>query len=247
MWYEFLLAGLKKFAGEIIGLILIAAFWRMFPRLWKFVSQYRSQKKDDNAGVRQTLEKIQRQLEARHENVKPAAPQKSDEEARRRAKIESQLEAERREKERIQEEVRRKEEAMKQAEAQKAEEAKRRAEVQRQLEEALRKSEIKQITEVQKQRPAMSDKKFLRVCKSGNARQVEEAIMNSANVNAKDNDGNTALMMAAENGYTETADLLLMHGADVNARTNDRRTALTLAKINGRTEIVSLLRRYSVK
>ena len=115
MWYEFLLAGLKKFAGEIIGLILIAAFWRMFPRLWKFVSQYRSQKKDDNAGVMQALDKIQRQLEARHENVKPAAPQKSDEEAQHRAEIERQLEAERREKERIQ------------AEAQKAEEAKRRA------------------------------------------------------------------------------------------------------------------------
>ena len=115
MWFEFLLEGLKKFSGEIIGLILLAIFWRMFPKMWAWVSEYRNTKKNDNAEVRQALEKIQRQLEARQENVKTVAPQKSDEEAQRRAEIESQLEAERREKERIQ------------AEAQKAEEAKRRA------------------------------------------------------------------------------------------------------------------------
>ena len=106
-----MLAGLKKFAGEIIGLILIAVFSADVPKIVCITIQ----KKDDNAGVRQALEKIQRQLEARQENVKTVAPQKSDEEAQRRAEIESQLEAERREKERIQ------------AEAQKAEEAKRRA------------------------------------------------------------------------------------------------------------------------
>ena len=55
MWYEFLLEGLKKFSGEIIGLILLAVFWRMFPGLRNW---FKTLKKDDaaDADVRQALE-----------------------------------------------------------------------------------------------------------------------------------------------------------------------------------------------
>lgn len=75
MWYEFLLEGLKKFSGEIIGLILLAVFWRMFPGLRNW---FKTLKKDDadDVDVRQALEKIQKQLEVRPENVNQAEIEK---------------------------------------------------------------------------------------------------------------------------------------------------------------------------
>ena len=47
MWVEFVLAGVKKFAGEIIGLILLAIFWRMFPRLRDWAMKYKTPTKDN--------------------------------------------------------------------------------------------------------------------------------------------------------------------------------------------------------
>jgi hypothetical protein len=67
-------------------------------------------------------------------------------------------------------------------------------------------------------------------------------IDNGADVNAKDNDGWTALMYAAFSGYTETAEVLIDNGADVNAKDNDGLTALMIAEGNDQTEIVNLLR-----
>ena len=93
----------------------------------------------------------------------------------------------------------------------------------------------------------MSDYEFLKLCRSRDARKVEEAIMNGANVNATDDYGNTALMLAASHGQTEVAEVLLKHGADVNAKNNNGNTALTLATKKGRTKTVELLRRYGAK
>ena len=59
----------------------------------------------------------------------------------------------------------------------------------------------------------MSDKDFVNLCGFGDARKVEEAIMNGANVNAKDNDGRTALMWAKISSRTETVKLLRRYGA----------------------------------
>ena len=64
-------------------------------------------------------------------------------------------------------------------------------------------------------------------------------------------DGRTALMIAAENGYTDIVKLLLKHGANVNVQNNHGgikraiinygRTALIIAVENDHTEIVKLL------
>jgi ankyrin repeat protein len=47
-----------------------------------------------------------------------------------------------------------------------------------------------------------------------------------ANVNARDDRGQTALMHAARYGYENTVKLLIEHRADVNLRDNLGRTAL---------------------
>lgn len=204
-----LIEGIKKFAGEIIGVLLIACFLWAFPGFRSLFTDHTFPAKDESN------EKIQRELEIHKQ-----------------------------EEERLKAELKQKEEALRQAEAQKQEEAKRRAEIQKQ-------------NETQKPKhPAMSDKDFVELCKSGNARKVEEAIMNGANVNAKDNYGATA---SALYGHTETVELLLKHGADVNAKTDGRwtalmettllignynETALMMAALNGHTETVELLLKY---
>lgn len=78
-----------------------------------------------------------------------------------------------------------------------------------------------------------------------------------ADVNAKDNDGKTALMYAVETiispvGYAERKDskitkLLLDRGADVNARDKYGNTALKLAVENGYEEIIQMLRKAGAK
>lgn len=121
-----------------------------------------------------------------------------------------------------------------------------------QKDEALSQSEAK-INELQqelerekarKKIPPMSDDDFLELCKSGDAKKVEQAIMNGANVNAKDNNGWTALMLVTLNNHAETAELLLKHGADVDAKNNYGWTALSYAS---RIDTAKLLRKYGAK
>lgn len=94
---------------------------------------------------------------------------------------------------------------------------------------------------------------------------VQILLANGANVNAEDNEGFTALIIAAERGHTSIVKTLLAEGADVNAKTKDKpidinsysgklmlnfgrtvipgESALMLAKENGHTEIVKLLKK----
>lgn len=95
--------------------------------------------------------------------------------------------------------------------------------------------------------PPMSDNDFLKLCSSGNATKVEEAIMNGANINAKSIRGWTTLMRAAWNGHTEIAEILIKHGVNVNAKSNTGTTALSWATRYGHTETADLLRKYGAK
>ena len=77
----------------------------------------------------------------------------------------------------------------------------------------------------------MSDEDFVRVCAFGTLQEIEEAIKNGANVNARDENGLTALMRVtipiirrpglpkdSLPKYTEVISVLFENGADVNAR-----------------------------
>ena len=151
-------------------------------------------------------------------------------EAERRAELELELEQKRHE------------EALRAAGAQK-EEA-------RKLEESLQHNQmqIKQlVAKSRAKRPVMSDSKFVELCKSGDAARVEEVIIDGANVNAKDNYGETALMCATCLNNNEKVELLLKHGADVNAKDNFGRTAFIRAMERGKTDTLNLLRKYGAR
>ncbi len=67
-----------------------------------------------------------------------------------------------------------------------------------------------------------ADRELMTGARVRNIHNVEWALRNGANVNARDSKGRTALFHACH----YTAQLLLEHGADVHARSNDRRTVL---------------------
>lgn len=76
----------------------------------------------------------------------------------------------------------------------------------------------------------------------GNLRQVATAIDRGAEVDATDAQGTTALMFAAQRGFTEIVDLLLARGADVNLhRRQFGTTALMFAAAANQVAVVRQL------
>ena len=96
-------------------------------------------------------------------------------------------------------------------------------------------------------RPAMSDWEFVELCRSGSAREVDEALQNGANVNAVDKFGNLgwrALHWAACEGHADVIEVLLKHGANVNAKDNGGWTALHWAAKLGHADVVEVLLKH---
>src|SRR5512135_2236528 len=82
---------------------------------------------------------------------------------------------------------------------------------------------------------------FLNEAGAGNKERIELFIKAGMDVNAKDNDGNTALMRASAGDNFEMVRLLINKGADLNARDNAGYTALMFASSKGDLELVTLL------
>lgn len=81
-----------------------------------------------------------------------------------------------------------------------------------------------------------------------NTAAVEFLINQKADVNIKNKDGNTALMVACKDKKgAPVVDLLIKAGADVNVINDKGETALSLAKKKGSKEIVDLLIKAGVK
>jgi ankyrin repeat protein len=91
------------------------------------------------------------------------------------------------------------------------------------------------------------EEELLEACIQGNLEVVKRLLEQNVNVNAKDNEGNTALIVAAAMGQTETVEFLIYIGADINVKTSCDETALTLAVSKGHTEIANLLREAGAK
>ena len=88
--------------------------------------------------------------------------------------------------------------------------------------------------------PTATTRELWRIAESGELDELL-AILPSADVNARNEHGMTALMRAARQGRTQMVRTLLEHGADPNLVRNDNFTALSLAAFFGHTEIVEML------
>ena len=75
----------------------------------------------------------------------------------------------------------------------------------------------------------------------GDTDTVETLLDAGVDVNAKDNEGWTALMWAAQSGHTATVHVLLDAGADANATRDNGATALLVAALEGNRATVQAL------
>lgn len=76
---------------------------------------------------------------------------------------------------------------------------------------------------------------------------VQEFLDRGLDINARDKDGYTLLILSAEGFHRPTVAFLLGHGADPNAKANDGTTALRRAEKIGHSEDVELLRKAGAK
>jgi uncharacterized protein len=80
---------------------------------------------------------------------------------------------------------------------------------------------------------SLQNDKLIQAAKDGKLLDVQTALSNGADVNAKDENGISSLFLASFNGHTEVVKLLLENGTDVNVKGTDGATALLIASLQG--------------
>lgn len=87
-------------------------------------------------------------------------------------------------------------------------------------------------------------KRLIRAAQQGRAEQISSILESGCDVNARDEFGDTALIVASERGYLAVVKLLLERGADVNLTDPDGRSPLACATERGHKEVVDLLNKH---
>lgn len=77
--------------------------------------------------------------------------------------------------------------------------------------------------------------------RTGDVVQLQSLLDGGEDINAKDEHGQTGLMIAAREGHTAAVRWFIEHGADLNHTAKFNLSALMLAVINGRDAIVAIL------
>ena len=96
-------------------------------------------------------------------------------------------------------------------------------------------------TNMQKYEDTLLENDWFKRAKSGDLLAVKRAIAAGLDVNARDRDGATALMLAAFHGKDGVLQALLKAGAQVNSADRDGWTALMLVSLHGNEDAVRLL------
>lgn len=99
-------------------------------------------------------------------------------------------------------------------------------------------------TEIERDNPAYD---LLRIAESGDVAKLRTVLARGADVNACDDSGVTALMVAAYHGRPEMVRALLEQGAELNAANSEGLTAAMLADDAGHEEIVRHLVALGIK
>ena len=97
---------------------------------------------------------------------------------------------------------------------------------------------------------ASNNSELIAAAFKGDTETVRLLLDKGANVNAKDEDGGTALMFASVNGHTDTVKMLLKRGANPNITAKSSSgtvSALIYAKRMGHEEIVNILKKAGAK
>ena len=82
---------------------------------------------------------------------------------------------------------------------------------------------------------------LLRAAARGNLNQVRRQLDEGADIDYRDEVGQTALALAAQNGHVPVVQELINRGAAINVLRTDGRTPLHMAAGSGHTEIVRAL------
>ena len=80
------------------------------------------------------------------------------------------------------------------------------------------------------------------LARDGRTAELLEFVDHGLPVDAQDEAGNTALMLAAYRGHPETVRALIERGADVNLRNNRDQSPIAGALFKGEDEVVTVLR-----
>ncbi|MBM3300636.1 MAG: ankyrin repeat domain-containing protein, partial [Deltaproteobacteria bacterium] len=89
--------------------------------------------------------------------------------------------------------------------------------------------------------PGELKKQLLVAAKIGDVDKTEQLLNAGADVNARDDENNTPLVISADQGHASVVGLLVSRGADLEAKNQQRVTALGAACDKGRTDVVELL------